>query len=152
MFACAWKSTEGDLNGSCPWEGSWRTGGRQTWFHVSLGTLFFFKPCAYVICDRKRNITIPETEAPLYSFDSSSLSSFKLFGIALETHKPPSPYNIFPSVVITQNPVGIKEVFQRLLSLDRVHWCFIVTLILSFPFAVSRACVACLLLEEAAFW
>lgn len=41
MFACAWKSTEGDLNGSCPWEGSWRTGGRQTWFHVSLGTLFF---------------------------------------------------------------------------------------------------------------
>lgn len=117
-----------------------------------FGDSFFFKPCAYVICDRKRNITIPETEAPLYSFDSSSLSSFKLFGIALETHKPPSPYNIFPSVVITQNPVGIKEVFQRLLSLDRVHWCFIVTLILSFPFAVSRACVACLLLEEAAFW
>lgn len=89
-----------------------------------FGDFFFFlKPCAYVICDRKRNTTIPETEAPLYSFDSSSLSAFKLFGIALETHKPPSPYNIFPFLVITQNPVGIKEVFQRLLSLDRVHWC-----------------------------
>ena len=82
--------------------------------HTFGDFFFFFKPCAYVICDRKRNTTIPETEAPLYSFDSSSLSSFKLFGIPLETHEPPSPYHIFPSVVTSQNPVGIKEVFQRL--------------------------------------
>ena len=95
-------------------------GGRLSFTYLWGLFFFFFKSCAYVICDRKRNTTIPETEAPLYSFDSSSLSSFKLFGIALE--RPPSPDHIFPSVVTSQNPVGIKEVFQRLLSLDRVHW------------------------------
>lgn len=57
---------------------------------------FFFKPCASVIYfGKRRNITVPKNETPSHSLESGSLPSFKLRGLALETHKSPSPYHIF---------------------------------------------------------
>lgn len=73
--------------------------------------------------------------------ESSSLPSFKLCRITLETHKSPSPDNMFPLVVLSRTLGNSGMCLKEDSSLDKVSWwVFIVTLILSFNVACLGMC------------